>query len=481
MRRGAPRAAVLATLGLAAAACARGPGPGALREAPLMRVGIVVDRPSGSFSAAGQFRVLTAGGDIIAVVDGGVTWRAEPAEAGRVRLLRPDRDEPVVTASPVTVQTEDPNALVVVEGQRYRGSLLVQRGSTGVTVVNRVPLEWYVQSVTAVELGFRAPSDRQAVMAQAVAARTYAVRYRGRREALGFDLYPTDADQVYPGVAAEKPEVTEATRQTAGQVLTYAGQPIEALFHSTCGHSTEAAAEVFRNEQGQPYLRAVSDRYGNGKNDYYCSISPQFRWREEWDAAALNATLAQTLPAVAGAEAASEVFRNEQGQPYLRAVSDRYGNGKNDYYCSISPQFRWREEWDAAALNAVLAQTLPAVVGAAAAGLGRVTDVRVTQTTPMGRVKEMVVETTSGTFTVPGWRARDVLRPAADRQLRSNQFQLHEERRGNDLVKLVAAGAGAGHGVGMCQWGAVGRSRAGQRYDRILAAYYPGTQLQRMF
>ena len=109
------------------------------------------------------------------------------------------------------------------------------------------------------------------------------------------------------------------------------------------------------------------------------------------------------------------------------------------------------------------------------------TAVRVTQTTPMGRVKELVVETTSGSFTVPGYRVRDVLRPASDRQLRSNQFQLHEERRGNDLVKLVAAGAGAGHGVGMCQWGAVGRSRAGQRYDRILAAYYPGTQLQRMF
>jgi stage II sporulation protein D len=409
--RGARRA-LLAAVVLAAAACAQGPRAGALREAPLVRVGIVVDRPSGSFGGMGQFRVLNAGGDIIAVVDAGVTWRAEPGDAGRVRLFRPDREEPVVAASPVTVQTEDPNGLVIVEGQRYRGSLLVQRGSTGVTVVNRVPLEWYVQSVTAVELGFRAPSDRQAVMAQAVAARTYAVRYRGRREALGFDLYPTDADQVYPGTAAEKPEVTEATRQTAGQVLTYGGQPIEALFHSTCGHSTEAAAEVFRSDQGQPYLRAVSDRYGSGKNDYYCSISPQFRWREEWDDAALNATLARTLPGAGG---------------------------------------------------------------------GRVTGVRVTQTTPMGRVKELVVETTNGTFTVPGYRVRDVLRPAPDRQLRSNQFQLHEERRGNDLVKLVAAGAGAGHGVGMCQWGAVGRSRAGQRYDRILAAYYPGTQLQRMF
>jgi stage II sporulation protein D len=401
-----------------AAGCARGPAPGALREAPQVRVGLVVDRAAGSFSATGQFRVLNGGGDIIAVVDAGVTWRVEAAESGRVRLVRPDRDDAVVAAAPVRVETEDPNALVVVEGQRYRGSLLLQRGSTGVTLVNRVPLEWYVQAVTALELGFRAPGDRQAVMAQAVAARTYAVRYRGRRDALGFDLYPTDADQAYSGVAAEKPEVNAATRLTEGQVLTYRGEPIEALFHSTCGHSTEAAAEVFRNEQAVPYLRAVSDRSGSGPQGYYCSISPRFRWREEWEGAALSATLAQTLPAVAGA---------------------------------------------------------------AAGTVGRVTAVRVTRTTPMGRVKELLVETTTGNFTVPGWRVREVLRPAPDRQLQSNQFQLHEERRGNELVRLVASGAGSGHGVGMCQWGAVGRSRAGQRYDQILAAYYPGTQLLRMF
>ena len=402
------------------AGCARAPAPGPLRESPLVRVGLVVDRSSGGFSATGQFRVLNNVGDIIAIVDPGVTWRVEPAEpgGGRVRLLRPDREDAVVAASPVTVQTEDPSALVVVDGQRYRGSLLLQRGSTGVTVVNRVPLEWYVQAVTAVELGFRAPADRQAVMAQAVAARTYALRYRGRREALGFDLYPTEADQVYSGVGVEKPEVNEAVRLTAGQVLTFRGEPIEALFHSTCGHSTEASSEVFRSEQVVPYLRAVSDRSGSGPAGYYCSISPRFRWREEWDGAALSATLARTLPAVAGA---------------------------------------------------------------AANNLGRVTAVRVTQTTPMGRVKEMVVETTEGPFTVPGWQVREVLRPAPDRQLQSNQFQLREERRGNDLVRLVASGAGSGHGVGMCQWGAVGRSRAGQRYDRILAAYYPGTQLQRMY
>ena len=410
-------AGLLGAAVLAAAGCARQPAPGGLRQAPLVRIGLVVDRPSGSFSANGQYRVLAASGDILAVVDAGVAWRVEPAEPGQVRLIRPDRDEPLLAAAPVAVQPEDPNALVLVGDQRYRGSLLVQRGSTGVTIVNRVPLEWYVQSVTAVELGFRAPSDRQAVMAQSVAARTYAVRYLGRRQALGFDLYATDADQVYPGVAGEKPEVNDATQRTAGEILTYGGQPIEALFHSTCGHSTEAASEVFRNDRGQPYLRAVSDRYGRGDHDYYCAISPHFRWREEWDADRLTAILAQTLPAAT----------------------------------------------------------------AAAGPVGRVTDVRVTQTTPTGRVKEMVVETTGGAFTVPAWQVRTVLRPAPDRQLLSNQFQLHEERNGNDLTKLVAAGAGAGHGVGMCQWGAVGRSRAGQRYDFILATYYPGTQLQRVF
>jgi len=413
-------AAALAAAALAAPGCvARRAGrPAPLGEMPLVRVGIVVDRPSGSFGAAGQFRVLNAGGDIIAIVDAGVTWRVEPAEGGRVRLIRPDREDAVVAAGPVAVVPERATDLVVIEGRRYRGDALVQRGSAGVTIVNRVPLEWYLRSVTALELGFRAPGDRQAVLAQAVAARTYAVRYRGRREALGFDLFPTEADQVYSGVEAEKPEVDEAVRLTAGQILTWRGEPIEALFHSACGHSTEAAAEVFRNGPGAPYLRAVSDRSGRGRDDYYCRISPRYRWREEWDGAALNAVLARTLPAVAGAEAAN---------------------------------------------------------------LGRVRAVRVSATTPTGRVRELVVETASGTFTVPGWRVRDVLRPAPDRQLWSSQFQLHEERRGEDLVRLVAAGAGAGHGVGMCQWGAVGRSRAGQRYDRILAAYYPGTLLRRVY
>ena len=391
------------------------PVPGAA----VVRVGIVVDQAAGEFSATGQFRVLGPDGDILAVVDRGVAWRVEPGDApDRLTLVRPDRAAPDVVSQPVAVRPERAEDLVLIAGRPYRGEAVVLRGSTGVTIVNRVPLEWYTQSVVAAELGMRGADERAAVMAQAVATRTFALHNRGRREALGFDLFATVADQVYPGVSGEKDAVTAATQATAGQILTWHGAPIEAIYHSACGWSTEAADQVFRS---------------------------------------------------------GEVV------PYLRAVSDRYGPGDSDYYCRGSPSFRWRQEWDGATLSAVLAQTLPAVLGAAAANPGRVTDVAATKTTPTGRVAELVVTTTSGAYTVPGNRVRDVLRSAPDRPLPSSLFQLYPERQGGELVKVVAAGAGAGHGVGMCQWGAVGRARAGQSYDRILTTYYPGTRLERVY
>jgi stage II sporulation protein D len=413
------RAALVLGAVLLAGGCVRRPPTARIGEEPVIRVGIVVDRDTGSFSATGQFRVLGADGAILAVQDAGRTWSVERADAnGFVSLARPDRADPIAVAAPVTVRAERPEDFVVVNGKRYRGEALVLFGSTGVTIVNRLPLESYLPSVVALELGFRNPSDRQAVMAQAVAARTYALRYRGRREALGFDVFPTDADQVYGGVEAEKPEVTDAATRTVGRILTWHGEPIQALFHSTCGWSTEAAGQVFQN--GEP-------------------------------------------------------------APYLRAVSDRSGRGQDGYYCAISPRFRWREEWDGATLNAILARTLPAVLGGRASNLGRVTDVRISRTTPSGRAAELVIETTGGAFTVPQGRIREVLRPAADRQLNSTGIQLHVDKQGGELVRVVAAGAGYGHGVGMCQFGAVGRARAGWDYRRILATYYHGTTLERVY
>ncbi len=409
---------VAVALSLAAAACAPRAPVVPVPGEPWIRVGIVVDQDSGAFTATGQYRVLDSAGDILAVVDPGVAWTARAGGIDTLQLARPDRPQPDLIAGPVTVRPDDPTQLVVIAGHRYRGEAALLRGSTGVTIVNRVPLEAYVQSVTVMELGMRDPAVREAVQAQSVAARTYALRYRGRREALGFDLYATTADQVYPGVEAERPEITAATQATRGQILTYGGQPIEALFHSTCGWSTEAA---------------------------------------------------------------DQVFRNGHVVPYLRAVSDRYGPGDSDYYCRASPYFRWRVAWSGTDLNAVLAQTLPAALGASAANPGRVTDLKVAKTTSTGRVAQLDIATTNGAFQVPSWQVRDVLRPTADRQLLSTLFQLYVQKQGGEVVSVIAAGAGSGHGVGMCQWGAVGRARAGQTYRQILATYYPGTRLESIY
>ena len=87
----------------------------------------------------------------------------------------------------------------------------------------------------------------------------------------------------------------------------------------------------------------------------------------------------------------------------------------------------------------------------------------------------------SGDVQVDGPLVRQVLRPGSGDILRSNTFDLNASRSGRRITRLVAEGMGNGHGVGFCQWGAVGRARAGQDYQRILAAYYPGTDLQRLY
>jgi stage II sporulation protein D len=76
---------------------------------------------------------------------------------------------------------------------------------------------------------------------------------------------------------------------------------------------------------------------------------------------------------------------------------------------------------------------------------------------------------------------REVLRPASGEILRSTAFSLRATSANGEVTHLSVEGSGAGHGVGFCQWGAIGRARAGRRYPEIIAAYYPGTNLERFY
>lgn len=173
----------------------------------------------------------------------------------------------------------------------------------------------------------------------------------------------------------------------------------------------------------------------------------------------------------------TEVFVGGTGRPYLQSVSDDSPAGTP--YCAISPRYRWREEWAGDQLAATLRETLPAV---GTPDLGRLRAVEVTARGATGRVMSIAVRHVRGSRPVSGANAvRQVLRPLAGGQLRSSHFSLVGTSAGDELLRLVAEGRGAGHGVGMCQWGAVGRARSGATWPEILAAYFPGTQLGRVY
>lgn len=407
----------LASLLVALAACAppsRPPSPFA--SEPELRIGLL-EQPSIALGGDGELILTDDGnGQPIGSIPVGERWSVVPDSAGSgVRVIRPDGSLSEPHGGVFAVNVSE-GRFAMAQGRAYRGRLSLVRSGTVVLLVNRVPVESYVASVVGEEMGARRPDEQAALLAQAIVSRTFALRNRGRWEARGLDAYADTRDQVYGGVASEEPQALEAARATAGWVLTYQGQLVDAFFHSTCGEKTAAVEEVFKAAAPRPYLRPVSDA--------------------------------------------------------------RAGGG---YYCDLSPRFRWREEWDGAKLRAILSRTLPAVMDVGGDGLQPITDIEITRTTPSGRVGELRIAFAHGEVRVPGPDVRSVLRPEPARLLGSQAFQVLVTREGGRVTHLVATGAGWGHGVGFCQWGAVGRARAGQNYRTILSTYFPGTTVAKLY
>lgn len=163
--------------------------------------------------------------------------------------------------------------------------------------------------------------------------------------------------------------------------------------------------------------------------------------------------------------------------PYLRRVEDaRPGGG---HWCEISPRYRWTERWSPAELDRAVHRGLADYFDADTARLGSVRAIGVRERTPAGRVTRLEVRVEGGRFVVTKNDIRFFLHTPDGRTLRSTHFEIvaaPQEEGG-----LVLRGRGYGHGIGMCQWGAIGRARAGQSYREILRAYYPGARLVRAY
>ena len=164
----------------------------------------------------------------------------------------------VVTGPLVRVVPLDPDP-VKVGTKAVRGEIELRPVGTGVAVINVVNLEVYLRGVVPAEMGPRAFPLLEALKAQAVAARTYAVAHLGDHSADGYDLCDSQMCQVYDGAGIEQPLSDRAVLETSGEILTWRGRAIDAMYHSTCAGRTEDADAVFP-QRGEPYLKGVRCR-----------------------------------------------------------------------------------------------------------------------------------------------------------------------------------------------------------------------------
>jgi stage II sporulation protein D len=310
---------------------------------------------------------------------------------------------------------DDPTAAVLFSGRSYRGRLSYAATDSATLVINVVPVEQYLRGVVPLEIGARPESDMAAVQAQAVVARSFAFERMNSNPRRRYDLTALEIDQVYGGIGGESAQGDAAVNATRDLVLSYNGHAVGAPYHAVCGGNTASASDVWKTAD-VPYLRSVDDRVP-GTDRAYCDLAPRSRWERSFTAAALR----------------------DAAERYLRQ------------YASLPER-----------------------------PVRAVREVQIDARTPLGRVTALSIVTEQGAYRLAGNDIRYVLRGVGGDLLPSTYFSLEPVvGRDGTLTQLALRGHGNGHGVGLCQWGAIGRARAGQDVRTILRAYFPATALAR--
>ena len=386
--------------------------------------------------------------------------------AGRLRIrgqLSDGSFRSLAARSAIEVQSEDPRG-IWLGSRRYRGRLqfLVRGGQ--VQVVNHLGIETYLASVVGSEMPHRWPLP--ALQAQAVAARTYALRQRGK--AGDFDVKATVSSQVYRGVESETPSTIEAVESTRSLVLVHAGRLINAVFHSSSGGATEPSGEVWRNQL--PYLVSVAD------HDQH---SPVHRWNKRFDDDALRDLFRET----GGVKRLQVLKTSSTGRVRTARVQGPRGSlvltgrelRKRLGLKSTMVQFELiNGSTDSSTASAIAtAQRAPQATSQAAPPL-----IGLWQDSASGPDTTSSNSTSSNTASSSSGRLASLLPPPPLPLLNPSAF--HQPRPDLKVGEIVleARGQGFGHGVGMSQWGAHGLALQGADFREILLHYYRGAEIR---
>jgi len=346
------------------------------------------------------------------------------ADDGQLLLLNKKGETIARDLSQVTTISRTRDKTLWIGDAPYRGVARVLPNGDRITVINILHIEDYLFGVVPLELAPAKDNDLEAIKAQAVAARTYTMSKLNQYLDKPFDLRSDVTDQLYQGMAAEIRFVSEAVLATSGVVERYDNKFIDAYYHSTCGGATDCIENVWP-KPARPYLVGVSC-------EEMCAISKYYRWAETFT----GATIAERVSAYESAT-----------------------RGEKALYRRVSEFFTRTDS--------------------------------VTCQSPGLRTQTLLVVADGDTLRFAKDRIRWVLGRPSDpnKILLSDYFTISDLTRDNsgDIFSVTLEGKGWGHGVGLCQMGALGMSRSRRpdgkpyTYKDILEHYYTGATLERMY
>ncbi len=323
---------------------------------------------------------------------------------------------------------ETPIHISSVSDIKINGSSLGYAGEFVIKTVNRklvinhlLPLEDYIAGVVQNEIGNSSPPE--ALKAQAVAARTHALSLllNNRHKADGYDLCSSTHCQVYRGKHLQNDAIREAVAATSNEVLFAGTYPADTPYHSSCGGKTDASSQIWRGKPVE-HLNGVT-----------CIAEA-----DEYDLS--------------------------QGTDARAWIDTKHDTGE------MSSWERGALAWEKSITKAKLAENT---------GLEYVNSITIIKRGRSGRILSMKIAGNKTISLDNEFKIRQ-----AFGNLYSSFFYIkgsYQELNGdvimNPISTITIKGKGAGHGIGMCQIGALRMARLGVSYADILQHYYPGTTL----
>ncbi len=443
------------------------PFPPAVASAATISVGISTGESSSSFSAGkGSFNISGASGEKFSFKS------AIKISAGSGGTIVAGSK---TMKLPVTIKSQ---SMIQWNGRPYRGYMRLVQDGRGFAVVNVIDVEDYLKGVLKMEVNPAWPME--VLKAQAVIARTYALRNRNKHGSAGYDICATSHCQVYRGVNAEDPILTRAVDFTRGMVLKYQGTIAATFYHSDSGGHTADVSTVWSSVI--PYLM--------GKPEPIAYESPYSNWQVRIPLSEIQRVLFARGVNVGNLSSIEIASVDGAGRAEMITVS-----GSSGSVTLKSSQFRTFMGPDRIKSTFFrIGEAVPNLKTTVPQNPAPSSAAQDPDNIPLSpRDEQLLISLTkNGVFNseelmdmlIKPQKRGYYLRVALERQSGcSNESSLPKPQQppsrssGNTVV---FTGRGWGHGVGLSQWGAKSLSEAGWGFDKILQHYFPGTRLEKI-